>query len=153
MHPIDQLVDVLEFKREVMTQLPTVSTLLAVMAMTVVAALISVPERGRLRSSLMVALTTAAMLFVFATILDACIVPGMKRQATMRNAEQIKGLLRLGDVVVWTILIGIGVLFGSLGGIGFLHSKRTGVAILTTTGVIVAAFVACCFYLDRVMTM
>ena len=71
MQSIERLADILEFKREVMNQVPVVSTLLAVLAMTVVAVLLTGSERGRLRGCLLVSLSVASLLLMFATVLDA----------------------------------------------------------------------------------
>ena len=129
MNPLDRLIDILQFKREVMNQVPLVSTLLAAIAMTAAAALIAAPERGTLRSSLLVAFTSATLLFIFATVLDASILPAMKRPGTLQNAHQIQGLLNLSQVVVWVLLLGILILFAAIGGLGFTYSRRIGIYI------------------------
>jgi len=135
-----------------MSQLIVVSTLLAVLAMTVVAILFTSAERTRLRSCLLVVLTTSTLLLVFGTMLDAIIAPAMKRNATHSNAGQIRALLDLSEVVVWAMLLGTALLFGSLGAYGFAYSRRVGISTLIAASVITAIFVASCVYLDRAMT-
>src|SRR5262245_29792505 len=126
MDDLDRLVALLDFKREVMNQVPLVSTLLAVLAMSGICVLLAAPERSRLRSNLFVALTIATLLFIFATVLDAAILPGMKRAATERIAEQMRGSIDLSRVVVWSVLCGILFLMAAVSGLGFLYSRRTG---------------------------
>src|SRR5262245_6589620 len=153
MQTLENLVDILDFKREVMNQVPVVSTLLAVLAMSVVTVLVAGAERGRLRSYLLVSLTACSLVFLFATVLDASIMPAMKRGATLHSAGQIQGLLNLSQVVVWAVLAGTVVLFGAIGALGFVYSRRIGTWTATTAGAILAVFTVCCVYLDRVMRM
>lgn len=149
---IEQLVDILDFKREVMSQLIVVSTLLAVLAMSVVAILFASPERTRLRSALLVVLTTSTLLLVFGTMLDAIIMPAMKRNATHSNAGQIRALLNLSELVVWSMLLGTAFLFASLGAYGFAYSRRVGICTLIAATLMTLVFVVSCVYLDRAMT-
>jgi hypothetical protein len=150
MRTLEQLVDILDFKVEVMNQMPLVSTLLAVLAMTVVAVLLAGPERGRLRSYLLVALTGATLVFIFATVLNAMILPGMKAPVNRRVPGRIEGMLTLSNVVLYALLAGICVLFGAVGAFGFVHSRRVGYWVLAWATGILALFVWCCFYLDKV---
>jgi hypothetical protein len=53
--------------------------------------------------------------------------------------------------VVWAVLLGIVVLFAAVGALGFVFSRRVGVWILASAGTILAVFIVCCVYLDRVM--
>lgn len=151
MYTLEQLVDTLDFKREVMTQVPLVSTLLAGLAMSGVLVLISSHERSRLRSWLLILLTISSLVFILTTVLDAAILPGMQRFGTRGNAGQIEGLLNLSEVVVWGLLFGIACLMGAICGLGFMYSRRVGLWALGAAGVLIGLFVACCFYLDAVM--
>lgn len=151
MQSAERLADILQFKREVMNQVPVVSTLLAVLSMTVAAVLVAAPERGKLRGYLLVTLTIATLLLIFGTILDAAIQPAMKRPATLESVRQMQALLNLSEVVVWSVLLGIGTLFASIGTMGFVYSRRAGSWVLVSAGLIALAFVLCCVYLDRMM--
>lgn len=148
---LEQLVDILQFKTEVMSQVPVVTTLLAGVAASCALVLAGGPERSRLRGALLAVFTVSALVFVFATVLDASILPGMKRQGTLRSAGAIRGLLHLSSLVVYAILAGILLLNAGLACLGFLHSRRTGAAVAAAAGVIAAMMLACFFYLDAVM--
>ncbi len=148
---LDQLVQLLEFRRDAMGQILIVSTLLAAMAMSGLVYLLADKERGRLRSALVISLTCATLLFLFGTILDALILPGMTRAIAVRHEGQIRGFLVLGRLVVYALLLGTIVLLATLGALGFLFSKKTGAWTAAAAGAAVAALVACSFYLDAVM--
>lgn len=148
---IEQLVDILQFKIEVMSQTPVVSTLLAGVATSGAIFLVSGGERSRLRATLLFLFVVSALCFVFATVLDASIMPAMKRNATLRDEAQIRGLLRLSSIVVYAIILGLAALVASLGAMGFLYSRRVGVSILAAAAVLGAGFVGCLVFLDRVV--
>ncbi|MBK7406379.1 MAG: hypothetical protein IPJ41_17705 [Phycisphaerales bacterium] len=147
----EQWLDLLEFKREEMSQLLLVGTLLAAIAMSGLLFLLAERGRGRLRSTLLVAQAGATLLFLFGTILDALILPGMHRAATVMIPEQVPGFVGLTRLVVYSLLAGVLVLVGSIGALGFLSSRRVGIATATAAGLFVATFVACAIVLDGVM--
>ena len=148
---LEQLVTILDFKRDEMSQMLLVSTLMAVVAMSVVVVLVSGSERGKLRSVLLVSLTASSLIFIFATMLDVCILPAMKHNATHPVATQISGLLRLAQVVVMSLMLGSIVLFASLGSLGFVYSRRVGVWTISLAAGIFAVFAVCLFMLDAAM--
>ena len=86
-------------------------------------------------------------------MLDASILPAMKRPGTLQNARQIQGLLDLSEVVVWALLLGILVLFAAIGAFGFVYSKKVGIWTVSAAAGILGVFVLCCFKLDHVMRM
>ncbi len=147
----EQLVTALEFKREGISQLPIVSTLLAALAMGGVTALITSQERGRLRAWLLVSLMVASLIFVFATVVGAMILPAMKRAGVHTSPAHNQALINLSRVVIWTLLGGILMLFGALGALGFIVSRRVGWWVLAAAVGILGLFAACCVYLDRAM--
>ena len=148
---LDELVTILDFKRDEMSQMLLVSTLMAVVAISVVVVLVSGAERGRLRSTLLVSLTASSLIFIFATMLDVCILPAMKHNLTHPVATQITGLLRLSHIVVVSLMLGSVVLFASLGSLGFVYSRRVGIWTASLAGVILAVFAVCLLMLDAAM--
>lgn len=146
-----RLLYALDFKREVMVQLPLVSTLLAAVAMTVAAVILSAGERSRLRGHLLVALGASTLVFILATVLSAMILPAMKQAGPETSAGRIEGLITISRVAVWAVAGGILVLFASIGASGFLYSRAVGLRLAATAGAVIVLFLWACFYLDAVM--
>lgn len=149
METLEHLLDVLDYKREVMSQMLLVTTLLAVLAMSGVAAIIAAPERGRLRSFLLAVLIVSTLAFIFATVLDALMLPGMKR--TIQNAAQARALLDLSDGVIWGAILGTVSLLVAIAGLGFLFSRRLGIVATVASSATAFVFVACALRLAHIL--
>jgi hypothetical protein len=139
----------MDYKREVMSQMLLVTTLLAVLAMSGVAAIIAAPERGRLRSFLMASLIVSTLAFIFATVLDAIMLPGMKR--AVPTVAQARALLDLSDAVIWGSILGTVSLLVGISGLGFLLSRRLGLVATAASVVMVAVFVGCAVRLAHIL--
>lgn len=123
---MEQLLDVLRYKREVMQQLLLVATIFGGFAVSGIMAFLGTADRGKLRGVLFVILSVAAFAFIAATILDAVMLPAMLHEKNLRSPDGIRGLLTLGDVVVWSVLVGCLALAAGVGCSGFLFSRRVG---------------------------
>jgi hypothetical protein len=133
--------DVIAYKHEVLAQFLLVATILGAFSMSGLIAVLTGNRRDRLHSFLFVALALACMAFVFATALDAILLPMMRRRASNVQPEIAAGLLRLGDVVVWGVIAGTLALVAALAGCGFAFSRRLGVLLLAAAVLAVALFV------------
>ena len=101
------LLDILSYKREVLTQLLLVATILGAFSMSGVVALLVGPNRDRLHRFLFVALCVASLAFIFATALDAVLLPATGRKANANlTPEKIQTLLILCDSVVCSVILG-----------------------------------------------
>ena len=143
---MQQALDVLAYKREVLTQLLLVATIFGGFAVGGLMAFLGSGERGRLRSGIFVALAVSAAAFIAATALDAVMLPAMLPQTfAVRGVEAVSSMLALGDVVVWAVMAGCVALAGAVGASGFLFSRWVGRAVLGVTvlmAVIVSATIA-----------
>ena len=156
MHPQDQSLSALgialDFKIEVVSQVLIAGTLLAGIAIGVATTLLGAADRGRLRTTLFVASTTAALLFVLGTVLGLCILPAMKHNAAHPSVPQIEGLISLSRVVVWSLLLGTIMFTAMIAALGFTYSRKAGlwtsIAAIATS----VTFIACALYLNRIMT-
>jgi hypothetical protein len=149
METLEHLLDVLDYKREVMSQMLLVTTLLAVLAMSGVVAIIATPERGWLRSFLLATLVVSTLAFIFATVLDALMLPGMKR--AIRDAAQARALLDLSDGVIWGAILGTVSLLVGIGGLGFLFSRRLGIVATGASMATAITFVVCAVRLAHIL--
>ena len=130
---MEQLLDVLSYKREILTQLLLVASIFGGFAVNGVMAFLSGTIRGRLANAMYVALSVAALSFIAATLLDAIMLPGMSRLAALRGPRAVNGLLALGDVVVYLMIVGSVALISAVAGSGFLYSRRVGLIVLAAT--------------------
>lgn len=147
---MDQLIETLAFRREALVNFLLVSTILGAFAMSGVFALLTLSSASRLRSSLFLILTAASLLFVLATALAVVILPAMGRPDSLA-ASQIQGLLSLYRVVMASIIVGTFLLVASLGGIGFLVSRRVGTGTLLAAFATCVVFASCAIYLSRTL--
>lgn len=138
----------LNFKIEVMSQVLIVSTLLAGVAMGIATTLLSVSERGRLRTVTFVCFTIAALLFIIGTLMDVCILPAMKHHAQLPDARVIPGLITLSRVVVFELLAGLVVLTGGIGLLGFSYSRRAGFWTAGAAAATILGFIVFAIALD-----
>jgi hypothetical protein len=124
---VSKLLDFLSYKREVLTQMLLVATILGAFSMSGVVALLVGPHRDRLHRFLFVTLCLASLAFIFATALDAILLPvtGRKTNASL-PPQKLAGLLALGDVVIWSMIAGALALMVAMGGFGFAFSRRLG---------------------------
>ncbi len=149
----DQLVELLQFRREAMNQLLIVGPLLAGLAMGSAAIILSSAERGRLRAGLLIAFIASTLIFIFATALDAVILPGIGRAVALELSAQLPGFITLGRVVTVSMLAGSLILVGATGALGFLFSRRAGFCTLAAAGLTLLGFAWVAFYLDGVMRL
>ena len=149
---MNQLIDILSYKREVLTQLLLVATIFGAFSMSGVVALLVAPERGRLRSFMFLTLCGASLAFIFATILDALILPAAGRMATQSKERAVVGMLNLGDVVIWAVVIGASALATAIASFGFEFSRRMGFVVLLISAVTLLALVASFWYLADVLS-
>ena len=122
-----QLLDILSYKREILTQLLLVATILGAFSMSGVVALLVGPNRDRLHRVLFLGLCFASLSFIFATALDAVLLPATGRPANARlTPEKILELHRLCDIVVYAVIVGAFALLAAISGFGFAFSRRVG---------------------------
>ena len=146
-----QLVDMLDYSREVLGQLLLVATIFGAFSISGVIALLVATERSRLRSFLFLMLGISSLAFIFATSLDALLLPATKRPASLKDPVIVAGLLQLADVVVWAMIVGTSTLMAAVAGFGFACSRRIGVVLLTLTALAAATFIACVWHLARLL--
>lgn len=147
----DPLLTALEFKRQVLTDLLIVSTLLAGIAMSGMLFLLSDKQRSTLRTALVVSMTAAMLLFLLGTIVDVIILPGMRRAAEVNHPAQIRGFIILSRFVVYTLLTGTAILTASIGALGYLHSRWAGRCTAAAAAITALLFAGCAVYLNAVM--
>lgn len=145
---MEALLDILQYKREALTQLLVVASIFGGFAVGGVMTFLGTTDRGRLRSALFATLAIAALAFITATVLDALMLPGMFR-GTYRDTAALRGLLGLGDVVVWAVLVGSVALVGAVAGSGFLFSRWVGRVVLAATLATVTTVAVTLVYLAR----
>jgi hypothetical protein len=146
-----ELVDRLGYSRELLGQLLLVATIFGAFSISGVVALLVAPERRPLRNFLFLTLSASSLAFIFATSLDAILLPASKRAASLRDADTVAGLLQLADVVVWSVIVGTAALMTSVAGFGFAYSRRLGFIVLGLTALTVAAFVAAMWHLAALL--
>src|SRR5439155_23371630 len=94
---MELLHDQLLYKRAVLEQLLIVATIFGAFSVSGVIALLVAPARGRLRTYIFLALCVASLAFIFATALDAILLPGMHRDPSAQTQRELRGLLDLGE--------------------------------------------------------
>ena len=124
---MDQLLDILSYKRAMLTQLLLVATIFGAFSMSGVVALLVGPNRDRLHRFLFVTLCLASLAFIFAASLDAVWLPASARKANSQlSPERLRALLDLGDYVVEAVVLGAFTLVAAVSGFGFAFSRRLG---------------------------
>lgn len=146
----EPILEVLQFKREAMTQMLLVGPLMAGLAMGGLTLLLASQERSPLRARLLVGLTASLLLFIFGAALAAVILPGMGHALAIRSVAQASGFVFLSQVVVLSLLLGSLVLAAALGFLGYCYSRAVGLATLTVAVLTTIVFAACCIHLDQV---
>jgi hypothetical protein len=141
---LEQLNDFIAFKRAFLTQLLFVASIFGAFSVSGVVALLVSEKRDRLRHFLFTSLCLSSIAFVAAAALDAILLPAMGRSPPARTPAQAYALLDLGEVAIWSVLIGAILLIVAIGGFGFAFSRRTGwfvavVSALTAVGIAVGA--------------
>lgn len=132
--------DVVAYKREALAQFLLVATILGAFSMSGLVALLTGARRDRLHGFLFAALALASLAFVFATALDAVLLPVMRRRPSELEPEVAAGLLRLGDAVIWGVIVGALALLAGLSVSGFVFSRRLGVLVLVAAVLALALF-------------
>jgi amino acid transporter len=145
--------DVVAYKREVLVQFLLVATILGAFSMSGLVALLTGARRDRLHSFLYATLALASLAFVFATALDAILLPVMRRRSSELEPEVAAGLLRLGDAVIWGVIVGTLALVGGLAVSGFVFSGRMGVLMLAAVALTIALFLWHAWELARLATL
>lgn len=126
------LLDILAYKREILTQLLLVATILGAFSMSGVVAILVGPNRDNLHRFLFFILCIASLSFIFATALDAVLLPATARKANLTlTAEKIQALSGLCDGVVWAVILGAVSLVTAIGSFGFVFSRRMGILVAT----------------------
>jgi hypothetical protein len=148
---LDQLLDMMAYKREVLTQLLLVATIFGAFSVSGVVALLVADRRNHLFHFFFLMLTFASLAFIFATALDAILLPGMKRTEAGYTADQVRGLMQLGDVVIWSVLVGTLALSIAIAGFGFVFGRTIGIIVLVMSTATVALFIASAIHLARVL--
>jgi hypothetical protein len=146
-----KLLDIMAYKREILTQLLMVATIFGAFSVSGIVALLVADRKGHLFHFFFLMLSLASLAFIFATALDAILLPGMKRDESAYTAEQVVGLLNLGDFVIWAILIGTLALGAAVAGFGFVFSRTIGLVVLAMSVVTIAAFVVSASYLAHAL--
>jgi hypothetical protein len=148
---MELLHDQLLYKRAVLEQLLIVATIFGAFSVSGVIALLVAPTRDRLRTYIFLALCVASLAFIFATALDALLLPGMHRDPSGQTQREVRGLLDLGEAPIWGVLVGTLALIAALGGFGFAFSRRLGWIVLALSLATLVAFVASAIHLARLL--
>jgi hypothetical protein len=136
------LVDRLAYARELLSQLLLVATIFGGFSIGGVVALLVAPERDRLRGYLFLMLCASSLAFIFATSLDAVLLPAAKRPASERDAQVVAGLLQLAEVVAWSVIAGTACLWSAIAAFGFAFSRRLGILVLAIAVPVLFGFIA-----------
>ena len=124
---VETLRDILDYKRQVLEQFLTVASIFGGFAITGIVALRAEERRDRLHASAFFALAAAAMAFILATALDAIWLP-ISRLEKLDTAEKLQAVLTVGDIVVWSVIVGAISLVIAVCSFGFAHSRRMGIS-------------------------
>lgn len=141
---MEQLNDFIAFKRSFLTQLLFVASIFGAFSVSGVVALLVSEKRDRLRTFLFASLCLSSIAFIAAATLDAILLPAMGRTPPARTPAEAHALLDLGEIAIWSVLIGALLLIVSIGGFGFAFSRRLGwfvaaVSAATAAGIAVGA--------------
>ncbi|MCE9619164.1 MAG: hypothetical protein K8R92_04575 [Planctomycetes bacterium] len=136
------LLDILSYKRQILEQFLTVSSIFGGFAVTGVIALRTDTNRDRVHTLAFGAMAVAAISFIFATALDAIWLPvsHMDKYKTAK-ATTIQTLLDTGEGVVWSVLIGAISLVIAIGLLGFSRSRSMGFFVLLITLFAISAYI------------
>lgn len=141
---MEQLNDFIAFKRAFLAQLLFVASIFGAFSVSGVVALMVSDKRDRLRSFLFASLCLSSIAFLAAAALDSILLPAMGRSPPARTPAEAHALLGLGEVAIWSVMIGALLLMVAIGGFGFAFSRRLGwfiavVSAATATGIAAAA--------------
>jgi hypothetical protein len=136
----------------VLTQFLLVATILGAFAMSGVVALLVGPNRDRLHRFLFAALCIASLAFIFATALDAVLLPASRRGVNERQPEAVAALLRLGDAVIWGVIVGALALVVAQAASGFAFSHGVGVLTLAAALGALGLFLWAAWYLAAALS-
>jgi hypothetical protein len=128
-----------------------VATIFGAFSVSGVIALLVADKRGHLFHFFFLLLTFASLAFIFATALDAIMLPGMKKSDTAYQPEQLRGLLDLGEVVIWAVLLGTLALAVAIAAFGFAFSRATGLVVAAMSVLTVGLFVWYAWYLAALL--
>lgn len=138
---IDALLDILTYKRLILEQLLSVSSIFGGFAITGVIAMRTERHRDRIHSLAFGALVVASVALIFATALDAIWLPLSHSPHVLQSVAGVQRLLVTGDSVAWAVLLGAASLMASISLFGFSRSRRMGYFVLTVTAVAVVVFI------------
>ena len=145
---VDQLRDILTYKRQVLELFLTVASIFGGFAIAGIVALRTEERRDRLQAFSFFALALAATAFIFATALDAIWLP-VSRLEKLKTQAQLESILSVSEVIVWAVLIGAVSLLAAVGSFGFVRSRRMGVVVLAVALAACVIFVVCVSALAR----
>ena len=134
-------------KREVLSQLLIVASLLGAFSMSGAIALLVGHNRDRLHRLLFGLLAGASLAFILATTLDAIILPAAGMVVQRQRPQEVSALLQLGDVVIWGVIAGALALLLALGCSGFTFSRGLGLLLASAAGLTLALFAICARHL------
>ncbi|MBI3437743.1 MAG: hypothetical protein HY054_03660 [Proteobacteria bacterium] len=137
MDPIG-LLNVLAYKRQVLSQLLGVASIFGGFAVTGVVALRADTHSGRVQSIAFLAMIVAAVAFIFATAFDSVWLP-MSNSA--HSPESVRALLAAGDNIAYAVIIGVAALAVAVALLGFARSRLMGIATLMVALLAIVAFV------------
>jgi hypothetical protein len=144
----DVLRDMLTYKRQVLEIFLTVASIFGGFAIAGMVALRAEERRDKVHAIAFGALALAATAFIFATALDAVWLP-VCRLEKLKTVAQLQAVLDVGEVIVWTVMIGAVSLLTAVGSFGFARSQRMGWIVLGFAIVAAGVFVACALALSR----
>lgn len=133
------LLEILTYKREVLEQLLTVSSIFGGFAVTGTIALRSDGEPKASGSVAFLAMAVASVAFIFATAFDAIWLP-VSRNVAHASLTTIQTVISLGDSVAWSVIVGAACLATAGALLGFARSRAMGIVVLVVTLAAVAVF-------------
>jgi hypothetical protein len=148
---LEQLNDLVAFKRAFLTQLLFVASIFGAFSVGGVVALLVSERRDRLRGFLFGSLCLASLAFIVAATLDAILLPAMGRTPPARTPAEAHALLGLSEVAIWNVIVGAALLLISIGAFGFAFSRRLGWMIAFVSALAIAGIIVSAFHLTRVL--
>jgi hypothetical protein len=133
------LLEILAYKRQVLEQLLTVSSIFGGFAVTGTIALRSDGESHRSGSIAFFAMAVASVAFIFATAFDAIWLP-VSHNVEHASPATIRTIIALGDSVAWAVIAGTASLATAGALLGFARSRMMGLVIMVITLGAVAVF-------------
>src|SRR5579883_629902 len=142
-----QLLEMLAHKRELLTQILLVASILGAFSVSGLVALMVGEARAKLHRFLFLSLCIAALAFIFAMTIAAILLPVMSM--TLKTPGPVWTLLYLSQFVDLSMLIGYMALFAAVGGMGFTYSRRIGYIVLAATIFTFCVFIGIGWYVMR----